>query len=1326
MVKISRAGRLRGGERRRVMSVWAATAVALFVLTGWAAAQTGGQGALEGTVTDPTGAVVGGATVTATNQASSVATTRTASSAGLYEITPLIPGVYTVTVKAKGFQTFAQQNIQVNGLNVTGFNTTLQVGSADQTVTVTDAPPELQTTNATLGGVITNQTYESLPLIMNNQQRDPTSFATLAPGAQAGARAPIMSGTGNYLAEVYVDGIPTTTSNQQGDNRVVSNGIPVESVDQLQVVSNGPSAEYQGAGAIGFTTKSGGDKYHGTVLDLVRNTIFDTWGFAGTYPPVKTIVNGVTTSTPGTKPIEHQNELSASVGGPIPLTRKKGFFFVNYDRYHGRQGVTPGIFTVPTAQMKMGDFSQLLQTINLPANCGGTGPVCVPTLVGQIYDPLTTATCTAHNLGGAPCRYQYGYGPGGGVGPNGNPVLTGTPNVIPASEISGISQYQQGFLPDPELNQVTSNTQYGGISGYDNHEFVFKVDFDATQSQRYSFFYSHGVRQSVGYGANLPVPYAAADSSDISPTIMIFEHSITLTPHMVNQFKYGFSRFPQPVFAPTAGLAPYRGGPDVGIGGLPPGQASGNFPGSSFATNVLFPTAISPWTEGGAADASHNVVPNAFTLVDNLQWSKGQHNVTFGIQMQWLQDNTTAQSTPSGIYTQAFSPNSTANFTGTSINSQYTGYSYASFLIGAVNSGATSVPLFTETGGRYHPVSPYVQDDWKIRPNLTLNLGLRYDYLPPFHESEDRFSFFNPKATNPLTNSPGELEFAGNRGSDISCQCRTPVQTYWKNWGPRAGFAWSVDEKTVFRGGFALAYSRAGGVGGRGGDSTGTGQNGFGANIVLPSATTSGVAAGPSYYLNNSSAFQAAGLANTNFGGPGYVIPAPSTPNAAALTLGTGNYVSGGKYVTPGGAPAYADPYLSGRAPEFEFYNFGMQRALTNSLTVMVNYSGSQSHFVAGAGVPGFWSGQIDPAIVAATGSVLASDNATNILNAPATPANVAIAQANGINIPAWYAAAGAVSTVPTIGRAVRPFPQYSSPPAPEWDNIANISYNSVQISLAQRQYKGLSYTVNYTYSRNIGDDGTSRSAFPVPAAASSNGVAIAGNNRADRDLVATDTPQILNIYGLDQLPFGKGHIGGDNFLVRTLASGWSVSGIFTYDSGNPMLVVGSGCTTPSSGTCMPDLVPGRANNIRINGGYSGHGVTAQNYNTVRYLDPTAFTLPNVFPLPANAIQCPVPPGSCTPPVPVTKIGDAPRSSLNLWSPSHYNLDMSVRRSFNLSPERVKFEFDADCFDVTNKVTFNFGSSNTQTWSTASTSNFGELQGYSGNRRFQFGGRITF
>ncbi len=131
--------------------------------------------------------------------------------------------------------------------------------------------------------MIENDTYQNLPLQMSGQQRDPTAFATLLPGARVrGQRAALRSfgGTGNYIAEVYVDGLPTTTANQQGDNRVVSNSIPVEAIDQFQVLTSVPGAEYQGAGALNFTIKSGGNQYHGTVADFVRNTIFDTWGFS--------------------------------------------------------------------------------------------------------------------------------------------------------------------------------------------------------------------------------------------------------------------------------------------------------------------------------------------------------------------------------------------------------------------------------------------------------------------------------------------------------------------------------------------------------------------------------------------------------------------------------------------------------------------------------------------------------------------------------------------------------------------------------------------------------------------------------------------------------------------------------------------------------------------------------------------------------------------------------------------------------------------------------------------------------------------------------------
>ncbi len=1305
--------------------------VALLCLASPALAQTGGQGALEGSITDATGAVIPNATVTATDQASSVATIRQSSGAGLYSITPLIPGVYTVTVQAPGFQALTQKNIEVNGLLVTGLNLKLQVGTTDQSVTVDEAPPQLQTTSATLQSVITQETYESLPIIMNNQQRDPTALATLAPGAQGGARTPIFSGTGNYLAELYVEGVPVTTSNQQGDNRIVSNGIPVESVEQLQIQTSAPSAEYQGAGAVGFTIKSGGKQFHGQLIDFIRNTVFDTWGFAGNQATYSSVVNGVSVQLPSGKPVEHQNELSLSVGGPVPFTRGKGFFFVNYDKFHGRIGVAPAVFTVATPLMTQGDFTEL--NCALAANAAATG--CYGAgLTGTaannpalIYNPLTNA-CTAAGCTRQPFQNTK------------NGILTN--NIIPSSYISPISQYEQKFLPTPNIPGagIVNNYQQGGLSGFDNHEYVIKVDYDLPHAQRLSYFIAHGVRQSVGYGAALPVPYTTGITSNIRPTTMVLEHSIAISSRMVNQFKFGFTRFPGNTNSPTYGTS--YNATAAGITGLPPGQASGAFPGSAFSTTTAFPTTISPFTQNGASDASSTTTPDAYTIIDNFQINLGKHSMTLGVQAQELQDNVTTQSSPSGIYTQTFSGAGTANYAGTSLSTTTTGFSYASFLLGAVQSAGTSVPLVAETGGRYVPISPYFQDDWKIRTNLTINLGVRYDYLPPYHEVRDNYSFFNPNGTNPITGNLGALEYAGYRGADISCQCRTPINTYTKNIGPRLGIEWAPDQNTVFRAGFAIVHSRGGGVGGRAGDSVGTGQAGFGASIIFPTAVGTGVTAGPSYYLNNSTAFQAAGLANTNIGGPGYAIPALTQPSVAGLGTGVGNYLnSAGAYVAAGGAPGYADPYLAGRAPTFNFYNFSMQKVLTKNTTITATYSGSQSHFVAGAGVPGFWSGQLDPQYVAVLGSTLASDGVTNILNAPATPANVAIARAALPSYQLPYANySSTATTTGSIARSLRPYPQYSSPPSATYDNIANLSYNAFQVQLQQREFKGITFTVNYTYSRNVGDDGTTRSAFAVPASVSSSGAPLAGNNRADRDLVATDIPQNLNIFGFVKSPFGKNGIGGDHLLVRALAGGWQLASIFTYASGTPILVTGTGCTTPSAGTCMPDLTPGRANSIRKNGGWGGPGVTFKDpitgYSVKPYLDTTAFQSLNYFPVTAAATLANA--------TPITKIGDAPRSSLNLWSPSHYNDDAALQRSFNITRERVKFVFRADCFDVSNKVTFSI----TQTQSVATTSptktsagtvytagspitaaqspTFGRLTGQSGNRRFQFSGRITF
>ena len=139
-----------------------------------------------------------------------------------------------------------------------------------------------------------------------------------------------------------------------------------------------------------------------------------------------------------------------------------------------------------------------------------------------------------------------------------------------------------------------------------------------------------------------------------------------------------------------------------------------------------------------------------------------------------------------------------------------------------------------------HDISPYAEDVWKITPKLTLNIGLRWDYFPPFHEVQDRWSFLNPNLVNPVTGNMGLLQFAGNHGgAGVSCGCRTPVNTWFKNYGPRLGLAYAVSPTTVVRAGYALVYSIGGGVGGRGGAGTGTGQTGFNTTAATPTEITS-------------------------------------------------------------------------------------------------------------------------------------------------------------------------------------------------------------------------------------------------------------------------------------------------------------------------------------------------------------------------------------------------------------------------------------------------------------------------------------------------------
>jgi hypothetical protein len=1281
-------------------------------------AQTAGEGAITGTVLDSTGTAVSNATVTATNVATRISTERTTSSAGLYSITPLPVGTYSVTIVAKGFKTLAQENLVVDALNELVFNPVLTIGSATETVTVTTAPPVLDTENANLGAVIENSEYSALPILMSTtQQRDPTAFASLEPGAQPGSRTPLIAGLSNYQGYLYLDGVPSETINQQGDNRTVALNMSLEAVDQFQVLTGVPPVEYMGAGASNYTMKSGGHQYHGQVSDFIRNTVLDAWQFSQKEATVK---NAAGQTVPAPKNVEHANELSASVGGRVPHTGNKLFFFVAYDKYHSRLNDTPGQLTIPTLSEEMGDFSALADANNDPF----------------IYDPATNS-CAGSICTRAPFTYN------------------GKNNVIPPSRISPITQKMESFLPNypnspnanlsGNVNTAVLNNNYLGtqINGRDSHLYDWRVDYDLSTKDRLS---SVGAMGQFVYLNNfgspyLPLPYAVGDYATIVPKQYNIEEVHTFSPHLTNQFKVGYTRFYMPITNPTQGVSQYEIG-TMGVTNLPQGQAGQEFPGVSFSTSGATTVNPTTWTTNSNSASTQLTIPNNYALVDNLLWLKGRHQFTFGMQYQFEGLNNANPATFTGVLSLPFDQYATANYASGSatIDQKSTGYGYASFLLGAVGatgSGATGVSLPLQNVAtiysRIKAIAPYFEDTYKLTQKLTIDYGLRWDYLPPLHEKFNHFTFLNPTAINSATGTPGALEFDGTYGGPaVSCGCKTPLQTYWKNWGPRVGIAYAVDSKTVIRAAAGIVYSQGGGTGGGRtaggpGGSNGAGQAlGFNTTAQAPGDILAGPTAGPSFYLNS---------ANTSLFGPAFAYPAAPTPGGASTILNAGNYLSNGAVVTAG-QMGYDDPYAGGRAPMYNFWNLGFERTITRDLTLDVNYEGDEAHHTWDSGAQnarGYWNNEPNPLYRAVLGPVngtSASGGVSSLLVAPATSANVAILNQYLPNITAPAYFVNAANAFPsnsnlTIQQMLTAFPQYSGL-QDGWGGafVENYAYEALQATVSQRPAHGLSFSLNFTFSKNLGDDGNFRSGWAIPASAIDGHWQSYKQDRIDRSWTTTSAPYILNSYGVYQLPFGKGGIGNNSWLVRNLAGGWALSGVYSYSSGGPVGVTWSsggqcanGYTTLNAYTCMPSLNPNYAGNVRISGKYGSGpgGYTFANASNIKYLDINAFSQP------AN-VSTAISGGKF-----VTSqylIGNAPRTAAyNLRNPGNQSDNLSIRRSFPFLHEKMALLVQADCSNFLNKMIWGGPSAG---WGVGSTT-FGEVSAPgTAPRDWQLSGHFTF
>jgi hypothetical protein len=599
--------------------------------------------------------------VTARNAATGSETARTTTRSGDYTLAPLDAGDYTVTVSATGFESLVRESIHLDGLQVLALNLTLNVGATSQTVTVSTAAPALETGNATLGAVIENDVYQSLPLEMggangiSTDQRRTTDSALLMPGVTNNeiknneSDEPMVINGNASSSEMYIEGLPFESASVAGDPRYIWSAISVEAVDQFQVKTTAYSAEYQGLGVENFTVKHGTNQIHGSLYEVMRNTAFDSAGFnPAQYPSTYPIVSKQLTFY---VPPEHMNEYGVTIGGPI--WRDRIFVFGNYMGFRFSALTSPQTETIPTQAELCGDFSSL---------------------PNSIYDP-TTQVLTGTNYS----RTQFSGASWTSSGCGTGPVKA---NVIPQAEMSPIAKSLQQYWSGVDyLNSSASNNFQGSYNyGLDNWSTTDRLDANLSDKHKLSVILASGRQGLIGPAGSQttqvgPLPYLYSKTYAPITRVAIFQDTYVLNQNLVNQFNYGIGQYHAPDSNITL-LNPAWAATAAGISNLPSaGQAPNSFPMVKFSGT----DAPNQW---GPNTGQYVQSTDTYSAKDNVQWIHGKHAFTFGGQLEWLQFNDLYAFGSTTPLTLSYAVTETAQVSGKSAAvTSGTGLAYASFLL---------------------------------------------------------------------------------------------------------------------------------------------------------------------------------------------------------------------------------------------------------------------------------------------------------------------------------------------------------------------------------------------------------------------------------------------------------------------------------------------------------------------------------------------------------------------------------------------------------------------------------------------------------------------
>ena len=707
-----------------------------------------GSAYLTGFIQDPSGAAVPGATVVLKNVATGTEYTVKTTDTGVYRSHSLPPGTYDLTIQATGFKSYVGRGVEIQLGQARGLDITLEVGEISQQIEVTAAPPALKTEDAGLGQNVTYHEVESLPKF----SRSAGSLLALAPGVRFTADDVISYGAsrynigGNSNANVTVDG-----ARVMGDRMDISQMIinpSVETLQEVKIVENQYNAEFgHDIGAVvQYETKSGTNSFHGGVYEYFRNDALDTYnGFTRTKPPDK------------------QHMFGGTVGGPI---KKDKLFFFSSLEIHKATTPSSYLLTVPTAAMKQGDFSGLRDS------SGNLVP---------IYDPDTTRTDPA----------------------TGNIIRDPFQgNIIPSTRFDSAAVLATAYIPDPINSGLTNNLPAASGRTFRKVKGTQKFDWNLTDKDRLLavWMFDNTLNRDLGIDAyNAIAPQMSPRPGEpgfrfftqvfnfrvvhtFSPT-MFLSTQVVYRPRRIERENAGID--PEGKWAETLGIKNFAGER------LPP-ELGGDLgtPGYNF----------SGYTNLGSGFLQFKEQPiKVFDWSIDLTYVHGKHSFKTGFATEWGQHAAPDQSFPTGNF----------NFNRLATSQPFDssgGDGFASFLLGLVNDANTTLGPLLDYRSWYYAV--YFQDDWKVRPGLTINLGLRWDIDAPLREAQYRGNSFDFFEINPVSGTPGVPRFHNTP----SYPYKTFYDTDWHRFSPRFGFAWQPLSKTVVRGGYGL-YSQSGFLG---------------------------------------------------------------------------------------------------------------------------------------------------------------------------------------------------------------------------------------------------------------------------------------------------------------------------------------------------------------------------------------------------------------------------------------------------------------------------------------------------------------------------------